>query len=180
MSASDPGYQGDEALVGLLKKAGVRADMTQIRGILAGVLAAPAGERAGAWIDLVAPGADALCRAQLEALKRRMAAEAKSPRLGGTGQRLAALRKELERRGLTGFLVPRADEHQGEYVPPRAERLAWLTGFTGSAGLAIVLADRAAVFVDGRYTLQLRDQVDVSLFEPLHLIEEPPERWIAA
>ena len=76
--------------------------------------------------------------------------------------------------------MPRADEHQGEYVPPRAERLAWLTGFTGSAGLAIVLADKAAVFVDGRYTLQVRDQVDVALFEPQHLTEQPPESWIAA
>ncbi len=64
------------------------------------------------------------------------------------------------RRGLDGFVVPHADRHQNEYVPPREERLAWLTGFTGSAGAAIVLADRAALFVDGRYTLQARDQVD--------------------
>ena len=62
--------------------------------------------------------------------------------------------EELAARGLDGFIVPRADEHQGEYVPPRGQRLAWLTGFTGSAGLAIVLRDRAALFVDGRYTLQ--------------------------
>src|ERR1700756_1877702 len=82
--------------------------------------------------------------------------------------RLAALRKELAKRGLTGFLVPRADEHQGEYVPPRAERLRWLTGFTGSAGLAVVLADKAAVFVDGRYTLQVRSQTDTNLYEPRH------------
>ncbi len=180
MSASEPAYQGDEVLAGLLKKAGVRADLTEIRGVLAGVLAAPAGGSAAAWVDLVAPGADAQCRVQLEALKRRIAGETRSPALRESTERIAALRKELAHRGLAGFLVPRADEHQGEYVPPRAERLAWLTGFTGSAGLAIVLADRAAVFVDGRYTLQLRDQVDLTLFEPLHLIEEPPERWVAA
>ncbi len=73
----------------------------------------------------------------------------------------------MERRGIDGFVIPRADEHQNEYVPANAERLAWLTGFTGSAGLAIVLADRAAIFVDGRYTLQVRDQVDTKVFEPI-------------
>jgi len=92
--------------------------------------------------------------------------------------RVAALRAELARRGLSGFVVPRADEHQGEYVPPRAERLAWLTGFTGSAGSAVVMADRAALFVDGRYTLQARDEVDASLFALLHLTESPPADWI--
>ena len=72
----------------------------------------------------------------------------------GSAERLAALRAELDRRGLDGFLVPRADEHQGEYVSARAERLLWLTGFSGSAGLAVVLGDAGAIFVDGRYTLQ--------------------------
>jgi Xaa-Pro aminopeptidase len=81
---------------------------------------------------------------------------------------------------LAGFLVPRADEHQGEYVAPRSERLAWLTGFTGSAGLAIVLADRAAIFVDGRYTLQARSQVDAAAFEIQHLTETPPADWLAS
>jgi Xaa-Pro aminopeptidase len=93
--------------------------------------------------------------------------------------RLAALREELKRRGLDGFVVPRADEHQGEYVPKRAERLAWLTAFTGSAGAAVVLRDKAAVFVDGRYTLQVRQQTDTSLFEPRDLVEEGPAGWIA-
>ena len=68
--------------------------------------------------------------------------------------RTAQLRREFAARGLDGFIVPRSDEHQGEYVPPRGQRLAWLTGFTGSAGLAVVLRERAALFVDGRYTLQ--------------------------
>src|ERR1700761_3225264 len=78
--------------------------------------------------------------------------------------RVAALREELVRRGLSGFIVPRADEHQNEYVPASSERLRWLTGFSGSAGLAIVLADRAALFVDGRYTLQAPEQVDGKVF----------------
>jgi Xaa-Pro aminopeptidase len=93
--------------------------------------------------------------------------------------RLSALRDELKRRGLDGFVVPRADEHQGEYVPKRAERLAWLTSFTGSAGAAVVLKDKAAVFVDGRYTLQVRQQTDTGLFEPRDLVEEGPAGWIA-
>jgi Xaa-Pro aminopeptidase len=93
--------------------------------------------------------------------------------------RLASLRAELKRRRLDGFVVPRSDEHQGEYVPKRAERLAWLTSFTGSAGAAVVLSDKAAVFVDGRYTLQVRQQTDTALFEPRDLVEEGPAGWIA-
>jgi len=92
--------------------------------------------------------------------------------------RLAALRAELKRRSLKGFLVPLADEHQGEDIPASARRLLWLTGFAGSAGLAIVLEDRAAIFVDGRYTLQVREQVDLAVIEPHHLIEEPPHDWL--
>jgi len=94
--------------------------------------------------------------------------------------RVGTLREALSRRSLAGFIVPRADEHQGEYVPANAQRLAWLTGFTGSAGLAIVLADRAAIFVDGRYTLQVRGEVPAALFEYRHLTEQPAAEWIAA
>src|ERR1700730_13210832 len=93
--------------------------------------------------------------------------------------RLALLRAELARRGVDGVIVPRADEHQGEYVPLRAQRLGWLTGFTGSAGLAVVLADRAAVFVDGRYTLQVQAEVDGSLYAFPHISEQPASEWIA-
>lgn len=93
---------------------------------------------------------------------------------------ISLLRSELSRLGLDGFIVPRADEHLGEYVPAAAERLAWLTGFTGSAGLAAVLPDRAALFVDGRYTLQAVEQTDPALWERHHLVEEPPAAWLAA
>ncbi|MEJ2116864.1 MAG: aminopeptidase P family N-terminal domain-containing protein, partial [Alphaproteobacteria bacterium] len=72
--------------------------------------------------------------------------------------RLGQLREELQRRNLTGFLTPRADEYQNEYVPASAERLLWLTGFSGSWGFAAVLPNAAALFVDGRYTLQARAQ----------------------
>jgi Xaa-Pro aminopeptidase len=95
-----------------------------------------------------------------------------------TGPRVGALRAELVRRGLDGFIVPRADRHQNEYLPPSEERLAWLTGFTGSAGVAIVLAERAAIFVDGRYTLQVRDQIDGAVFAVEHLVDTPPETWL--
>ena len=95
-------------------------------------------------------------------------------------KRVALLRAEMHHNGLDGYIVPRTDEHQNEYVAPNADRLKWLTGFSGSAGLAIVLADKAAIFVDGRYTVQVREQVDVAVFEPQHLMDAPPEGWIAA
>ncbi|GGA97448.1 Xaa-Pro aminopeptidase [Brucella endophytica] len=93
--------------------------------------------------------------------------------------RVAKLRAEMEKLGLDGFLVPRADEHQGEYVPPRAQRLAWLTGFTGSAGVALVLKNEAFIFIDGRYTLQVREQTDSSVFKIESLIDSPPSVWLA-
>ncbi len=92
--------------------------------------------------------------------------------------RLADLRAELARRGLAGLIIPLTDEFHGEYLPLRAQRLTWLTGFTGSAGLCIVLPERAALWSDGRYTLQLRQQVDAGLFELLHSIDQPPTDWL--
>ena len=94
--------------------------------------------------------------------------------------RLTRLRQELSARGLSGFIVPRADEHLGEYVPASAERLAWLTGFTGSAGLAVILPEKAAAFTDGRYVLQLAAQTDAELWERRHFTEDPPARWLTA
>lgn len=93
--------------------------------------------------------------------------------------RLAAFREELTRRKLTGFVIPRADQQQNEYVPASEERLAWLTGFTGSAGLAIVLTQQAAVFIDGRYTLQAAKQVDAKAWHVEPLADPPPESWLA-
>ena len=94
--------------------------------------------------------------------------------------RLAALGAELAKRGLDGFVVPHSDEYQSEYLPECNERLAWLTAFTGSAGGAVVLKDKAAVFVDGRYTLQVRQQTDTKLFEPRDLVAEGPNAWLEA
>src|SRR4051812_6118024 len=92
--------------------------------------------------------------------------------------RLAAFREELARRKLTGFVIPRADQQQNEYVAPSEERLAWVTGFPGSAGLAIVLTHEAAVFVDGRYTLQAAKQVDRKAWHIEPLADPPPEHWL--
>jgi Xaa-Pro aminopeptidase len=173
-------YDGDDALERLLKRSGSPYDLTGLRGLVAGVEAAPRGEAPEAWMGLVAAQPSEALRAQLRAFRQVVASASPGPLSPPLAERLAALQKELSRRDLGGFIVPRADEHQGEYVAPRAERLYWLTGFNGSAGFAIVLAEQAAIFVDGRYTLQVREQVDGSRFEPRHLHEQPPEDWIAA
>ncbi|MHB1219400.1 MAG: aminopeptidase P family protein [Alphaproteobacteria bacterium] len=179
-SACRDRYQGDEALARLLKKAGVTRGVAEIRALVAGAAAAPEAADPDAWLVLVAPDASPALAAQLKALKAELKAEAVARPEPSYPERLAALRAEMARRGLAGFLVPRTDEYQNEFIPPSAERLAWLTGFTGSAGLAAVLRDKAAIFVDGRYTLQVRDQVDTASFEPRHIVDEPPPGWLAA
>ena len=103
----------------------------------------------------------------------------KPAKLGPAGK-LERLRAALDQAGLDGFILPRGDEHLGENVAAGSERLAWLTGFTGSAGLAIVLHDQAAVFSDGRYVLQLAAQTDPTLWSRQHLVETPPEEWLGA
>src|SRR6266481_6179065 len=92
--------------------------------------------------------------------------------------RLPAFREEWARRKLAGFVMPRADQQQNEYVAASEERLEWLTGFTGSAGMAIVLTQEAAVFVDGRYTLQAAKQVDRKAWHIEPLADPPPEHWL--
>src|SRR5512143_2825214 len=103
--------------------------------------------------------------------------EAAAP--AASGERVKAIQRELRSRRLKGFLVPHSDEHQDEFLSPSAERLAWLTGFTGSAGVAIVLDKAAALFVDGRYILQARAQADPTLFEVLQTPDAKPSAWIA-
>jgi len=93
--------------------------------------------------------------------------------------RLFSLREALKRNGLDGFLIPLSDEYQSEFPPACSQRLAWLTGFDGSAGIAAVLSDRAAIFVDGRYTLQAREQVERGLFEQFHSTEQPLTSWLS-
>jgi Xaa-Pro aminopeptidase len=95
-------------------------------------------------------------------------------------ERVKALRALFENEKLDGFLIPRTDEYQSEFLPPSSERLAWLTGFTGSFGFAVVLQEKAAIFIDGRYTLQVRDQVDTNTFEPVNYTETTPWNWLGA
>lgn len=179
---SEP-YQGDEALAGLLKKHKCYVDLAGLKALVEGVVAAPEAELTEDWMSLVAPDPAPAIKAQLMAYRAQVAASvAPDPKAAPASvkDRIAALRKELVGQNLAGVIVPRADEHQGEYVPKRAARLAWITNFTGSAGVAIVLQQKAAIFVDGRYTIQVREQVDSSLFEIQHLINQPPEKWIEA
>ena len=92
---------------------------------------------------------------------------------------LPLLRAEMKALGVDGFIVPHDDEYQNEYIPAYAERLMWVSGFTGSAGAAIVFQDSAVIFVDGRYTLQVRQQVDDKHFAYADLVETPPDVWLA-
>lgn len=169
----------------LLAEAGIDVPLSEIEDRLAAVAAAPVSMISGPALDIIAPSlkgagkshlADALA-AEVEKIAGRYD-QAAAP--GDHARRLGRLRGELRRTGLDGFIVPRTDEHQGEYISRRAQRLEWLTGFGGSAGVAVILADKAAIFVDGRYTLQVKEQVDLSLMEPLHLTDQPPEDWLAA
>ncbi|MBX3476011.1 MAG: aminopeptidase P family protein [Brevundimonas sp.] len=102
--------------------------------------------------------------------------EATDPSFGR--KHLPLLRARMAEQGLDGFLIPHEDEHQNEYLPEANERLAWISGFTGSAGAGAVLTDRAAVFADGRYTVQVRAQVDADQFEILALEDNGLARWL--
>ncbi len=95
-----------------------------------------------------------------------------------TPSRLAAVRAQMAAQNITGFLVPRADAHQGENVAPHDERLSWVTGFTGSAGIALIFDRRAALFTDGRYTLQSAEQVMTDLFELVPIHVTPVHQWL--
>jgi Xaa-Pro aminopeptidase len=171
-------------LAQLLSTAKSPLDADAVDALIAGILAAPP-EIGTSWHALVAEPTPPDLAAALEARKAALAAshhDGVGPedfaRLSRAA-RLKLLRDKLAVDGLAGFIVPRADEHQGEYVPMCGQRLAWLTGFSGSAGMAVVLRDSAAVFVDGRYTLQAGDQVDTKAYEIRHLIDEPPAHWLA-
>ena len=157
---------------------GIERPVHEVEALVRGVAAAAPQDRS--WLRLIHPGAanDAALAERLEALRRACAEAPDGIDSPQPAARLAALRAELDRRGLDGFVVPLSDEHQGESVARRAQRLAWLTGFTGSAGMAIVLRERAALFVDGRYVLQAAAQVDGALYEHRHITDEPADAWL--
>ncbi len=155
-------YKGDANLDKLLKAAGEARPLEDIKAVLEGILAAPEDIAAPAlWLKLFVTGSNPETAQQLSALKEQLAANQNAV----AQNRLADLRAEMARRGIDGFFVPRADEFQGEYVPARADRLAWITAFTGSAGSAVVLKNKAGFFTDGRYTLQAKKQVNAKDFD---------------
>ncbi|MBK1695807.1 aminopeptidase P family protein [Rhodovibrio salinarum] len=163
-----------------LQEAGVGLEAEALDRLLAGIAASPVADAPTAWMSLFGTNLDADLQAWVARAVRAQSVDgglsAGSP---ASAARISALRAELDRRGLAGFVVPRADAHQLEAPPPHAQRLTWLTGFTGSAGVAVVLKDVAAIFVDGRYTLQVANEVDASLVEPRHLSDAPPADFIA-
>jgi len=176
MASSTP---HDSQLDTLLEQANSPYTGEALDDLLVGVAGAPPQPD---WMSLVAPMVDDTLAAalsdQLEAVQQVADAAAGLNQPKPPAERLEALRAELGRRGLAGFVIPRVDEHMGEYVPPQASRLEWLTGFRGSAGAAVVTLTEGAIFVDGRYTLQVENETDLSLFERQHLVEEPAHEWI--
>lgn len=165
-----------------LHETGARADLVGAREIFRGLAATPVADDERAWRTLIAPHAAPELIEDLRDLRKRVLASIPDDGLGRSRtdpDRIAALRKELKRRDLDGFIVPKADEHQGEFVARRSERLQWLTGFSGSAGSAIIMRRKdAAVFIDGRYTLQVKKQVDGRLFEYIHTAERSQIDWL--
>jgi Xaa-Pro aminopeptidase len=167
-------------LVSRLSRTGIDTDAEALLSLIDGVNASPLDIDDKGWTVLLGSRLDTGTRKALIALRVTRRAEQATAGVDGAdaAERLTLLRARLEELGVDGLILPRADEHQGEYLPPRAERLAWLTGFIGSAGVVVVLKDKAAVFTDGRYTLAIREQVDPSLYETRHVITEPPTKWI--
>ena len=164
----------------LLADVSADLDAAAAADLVAGVAAAPAGLDPQAWHALVAAAPSKDLRHVLDAQLADARAQDHGLGIAPTPTvRMENLRAELKRQGLDGFIIPRSDEHQGEYVAQHSERLAWVTGLSASAGLAIAMINAAAVFVDGRYILQAEAQVNGEIFERYHLIDEPVTDWIA-
>ena len=163
-----------------VKAAGLDMEETALLDFIGGVVAAPKRLQVSDWVSLLAPELGPELRDALGKLKVAVADDFNPGFTSGPAptERVDRLRQKLDELELDGFIVPRTDEFQGEFVPVRAERLKWLTGFSGSAGAAIVLKETAAIFVDGRYTLQVCDQVDTRTFNPQHITDNPPWKWV--
>ncbi|MGD9510166.1 MAG: aminopeptidase P family protein [Geminicoccaceae bacterium] len=163
-------------LLAQLQAAGVKLDLATLDAVLDGVNAAPAGTDRNAWLSLIGENLpDSLVHLLRE---RRAGLRAPADPAPDHADRLRQLREELRARGVDGFVLMRTDEHGSEYLPGYAERVAWLTGFTGSAAQAAVLPERATVLSDGRYTVQLGQEVDDALFERRHMVEQPLAQWL--
>lgn len=158
-------YQGDAHLETLLNASGSRYTVKEVYDIVKAVLATPENPTdPQGWTKLVAEKADDALKEQLDALKADVKKSLKSDSRS-IPDRVASLRKEFAKQSVSGFIIPRADEYQGEYVPKSAERLKWSTGFTGSAGQSVILEDSAVFLTDGRYTLQAKEEVPQEIFD---------------
>ncbi|MCR9070719.1 MAG: aminopeptidase P family protein [Alphaproteobacteria bacterium] len=174
MSTNTPPSPEIAVLAADLQAVGASVDAETLASRLARVAASPRTYPSRAWHRLIAadlPEALAL-RLDLAVDARRQARQAPDP------TRLDKLREALSEAGVDGFVLPRADEHMGEYIPAPAQRLSWLTGFTGSAGVVLVLPEVAVIFVDGRYTLQVTQEVDTGRWTVEHLIRTPPASYV--
>ena len=166
----------DDHLLEQLRAAGLTLDLPALDALLAGIDAAPPGADPDAWLALLGSDLPTTLVAALRERRRRLRREPRSA--PDHAERLRRLRAELRARGVDGFVLMRTDEHGSEYLPGYAERVAWLTGFTGSAAQAAVLPDRATVLSDGRYTVQLGQEVDDALFDRRHMVEQPLAQWL--
>lgn len=164
----------------ILLQSGANFDTASLSSLIEGVAAAPTAATKDEWMTLVSDDLSDSVKTDLQAhLKQAQLVDAGLDGELTQPDRIASVRAELERMQVDGFIIPRCDAHQGEYVSLNAERLAWLTGFTGSAGMAVVLKEKAAIFVDGRYTLQARNQVSNSIFEICPMSDCPATTWIS-
>lgn len=154
--------------------------LAEARDILTGLVAAPEIQTAD-WLTLFGANIDGALADALVDLKAEIAAQSNAGFTEGPAPagRISDLRAALKTQTIDGFIIPRTDEFQGEYVPAKSDRLRWLTGFAGSAGTAIVLADKAAMFVDGRYTIQVRSEVDGDMLEIHNSTELAPHKWLS-
>ena len=160
----------------LLKQSGIKQDETEILDLVRGAAAAPTGFHRKGWLKMLGTQLKPELEQKLEELRVKF----HKPLLDSaqSQSKLSQLRGSLAKENLDGILVPRTDEHQSEYVSAYAQRLGWLTGFTGSAGTALVMKEQALIFVDGRYTLQAREQVDEDTFEVIELAKISLNEWI--
>ena len=165
-----------KTLTKFLQEEGILIPVEELVALVQGVAAAPKGIHPTKWMTLItASPSPSLERALADLLQE---ATEKKQHVPPTAARLTQLREVLEKTEVDGFIVPRADEYQGEYVPKCAQRLAWLTGFTGSAGTAVVLENHAAVFVDGRYTLQAEVEIDPQQYQVVSIGKTSVNSWL--
>ena len=164
-----------------VRKSGLKINSSALEDFLAGVAATPDHLWECDWVELIAPDASSSLKDVLVSARDELAACIQSEFSEGPSpkDRIAKLRERLRALDIDGFVVPRADAFMGESVPVHSERLRWLTGFSGSAGVAVILIDKAAIFVDGRYTLQIRKQVDPAIYDIFNISEMAPWTWSA-